>query len=127
MSIRSLSVAACLTAGLLAALPAHAAGSAFGTGSAPGGCGGSILLAAVNSSGNNWVFDVTLACTGSAPQHVVIAGQWDAAVGGPVVGFGNGSMNLGRTNCGANSNVPIAVSMVGSPLRTGTASITRFC
>ncbi|HEX9695042.1 MAG TPA: hypothetical protein VGB64_01860 [Actinomycetota bacterium] len=126
MRIRTIVAAAGLTAGLLAALPAHAAGSAFGTGAAGSGCGGSILLAAGNSSGNNWVFDVTVTCTG-APQHVMIAGQWDAGTGGPVVGFGNGSLNLGRVNCGANGSVPIQIAMVGSPLRSGTASITRIC
>ncbi|HVL90583.1 MAG TPA: hypothetical protein VM841_10165 [Actinomycetota bacterium] len=127
MRFRKAFAVAGFAAGLLAALPAHAAGAAFGTGAVGAGCNGSLGLAAANSSGNNWVFDVSVSCTGSAPQHVIIAGQWDPATGGPVVGFGNGSLNVGKVVCGANQSVGVQVAMVGSPLRTGTASITRFC
>lgn len=125
--MRALAILTAVVAGALAVLPARAAGTAFGTGTSPGACGGSIFIAAANSSGNNWIFDVTLTCVSSAPQHVIIAGQWDPTLGGPVVGFGNGSLNLGKIGCGANGSVSVQVAMVGSPLRTGTASITRTC
>lgn len=127
MRIRNLLAAACVVAGASTMLPAHAAGGLAGTGAFQSGCSGSLLLTATNSSGNNWVFDATLTCTSSAPQHVVIAGQWNAASGGTVTGFGNGSLQVGRVDCGSNGNVTVQVAMSGSPLRSGTASITRFC
>lgn len=129
MSLRRVALAACLSAGLLSVVPAHAAGGIAGTGSVTGGCGGgSAQITGVNTASNNWVFDVTVVCFNAAPQHVVIAGQWNPATGGPVAGFSTGSLLIGRVStCGANSNVNVQVGMLAAPIITLTASLTRVC
>lgn len=128
MKPRLIVAAAAALAALGGMLPAHAAGSIFGTGFVNSGCsGGSLLLQATNSGSNNWIWDVTAICSNQFPQHVVIAGSWNATTGGVVTGFGSGSLQVGTVNCGSNSNVSVQIAMTGSPLLNGKATITRSC
>lgn len=129
MRIRRIAFAACLSAGLLAAAPAHAAGGIVGTGAITSGCGGGTAqITGINTASNNWIFDVTVLCTNAAPQHVIKTGQWNPATGGPVVGFDTGSLLIGKvTACGANSGVNVQAQMLAAPVITLTASLTRAC
>ena len=118
-----------LVAGLAGAIPAHAGGGLGGYGSVPSGTckGGQLAISGVNTSGANWIFNVTLGCTSSTPQHVVVAGTWNAETGGTVIGFSTGSLLIGKTLCGSNSSVPVQISMIASPIVTAKASLTRYC
>ncbi|GAC1426616.1 MAG: hypothetical protein NVSMB57_17370 [Actinomycetota bacterium] len=126
---RSLIASFALAAALSGALPAHAGGGLGGYGSVPSGTckGGELAIGGVNTSGANWIFNVTLGCTSSTPQYVTVAGTWDADMGGTVIGFSTGSLIVGKVPCGSSSNVPVQISMIASPVVTAKASITRYC
>ncbi|MHB8511915.1 MAG: hypothetical protein ACYDCC_06995 [Actinomycetota bacterium] len=116
-------------ASALGFLPAHAGGGTYGFGTVPySPCkGGELTILGVNSSGPNWIFDVSLVCTTEAPQHVTIAGNWNAEAGGPVLGFGDGSLMIGPVSCGSNGNVTVQVQMLASALVTAKTSFSRYC
>lgn len=120
-------VALCLVA---AAGPSHAADALWGTGfvTSANCSGGRIVLAAVNTSGTSWTFDVTVVCTASTPQHVAIAGTWNPSQDPRVVPIpGTGVTGVLRVTCSGSSSVTVQVQMTGSPLVAGTVTLNRSC